>query len=835
VLLKITFIVTRTFRSRFVPRSVALLAVVLTAATLFGENQSAESRSAPVVIDATKKPPPPAPLPFPIGGHSPDGHVLSANNRFLTRDGKPWFPVMGEFHYSRYPAADWEVEIQKMKAGGIQVISTYIFWIHHEETEGQFDWTGQRDLRHFVELCNKNGLYVWIRIGPWNHGEARNGGIPDWMLQKSPTRENNPIYLTAVGRFYSEISKQVHGLLWKDGGPIIGVQIENEYSARGSGKGADHILKLRELARDAGLDAPFYSVTGWDNAVIPPRDVLPVFSGYADGFWWRTLQPLPPSPNYFFTTIRCEENVGDDLRSKRPDIDALDLAYPFLTAEMGGGMELSYHRRPLLSPSDTAAMEVVKLGSGVVLYGYYMFQGGTNPDGKTTLQESQATGYPNDLPVKSYDFQAPIGEFGQMNPSYGVLKTLNLFLGDFGAALAPMTSYFPEQMPESRRDTLTPRVAARIRDDHGFIFVNNYQRNYPLPEHKNFQVKLKLPSGAIDIPRVPVTVPSGAYPIWPVNLDVGKTLLRFATAQPLCQLEGSNTLIFFAWPGIPPEFAFEDKEGISIESPHGQIVRGRGVTYVDEIEPGTQVAIRLRQKDGPDINIVVLSREEALNTWKANVGDREQLMLSAAQLYFDHDSLHVLTSDASQLTVGFFPPLEHAAAGFTRDGEDGIFQRFTARIQPIPISAQAQKNRDAGVDPPPRMGKKMMGAEIALAPDDSDFETAASWTIHVPCLEPAAAKIFLRITYEGDVARLYVDGKLLTDNFFNGTPWLIGLDRVPCQQWDHLELKILPLRNQAPVYLPDGARPAPSPNGQVVNLNEVQAVPEYETVMNLKP
>jgi beta-galactosidase len=813
---------------------------MLTAATLFAEghdeNRFGENSPAPIVINATRKPPPPAPLPFPVGGQSPDGHMLSANDRFLTRDGRPWFPVMGEFHYSRYPAADWEVEIQKMKAGGIQVISTYIFWIHHEEAEGQFDWTGQRDLRHFIELCNKNGLYVWIRIGPWNHGEARNGGLPDWTLQKSPTRENNPVYLAAVGRFYAEIGKQVHGLLWKDGGPIIGVQIENEYSARGPGKGADHILKLRELARDAGLDAPFYSITGWDNAVIPPRDVLPVFSGYADGFWWRSLEARPPSPNYFFTSIRCEENVGDNLRSTRPDIDALDLAYPFLTAEMGGGMELSYHRRPLLSPSDTAAMEVVKLGSGVVLYGYYMFHGGTNPEGKkTTLQESQATGYPNDVPVKSYDFQAPIGEFGQMNPSYGVLKTLNLFLCDFGATLAPLTSYFPEQVPESKRDTLTPRVAARIQDDHGFIFVNNYERNYPLPEHKNFKVKLKLPSGVVDIPRIPVSVPSGTYAIWPVNLDVGKARLRFATAQPLCKLDDSNTLIFFAWPGISPEFAFEEKESVSVESPHGHIVRERGVAYIDGIEPGTQIAIRLHEKNGPDINIVVLSREEALHTWKAKVGEREQLMLSEAQLYVDHNSLHVLTNNTSQLAVGFFPPLELSAAGFTRDGDDGIFQRFTARTKPIQVSAQTQKISDAGVDPPPRMGKEIMGAEIALAPDDSDFETAASWTIHVPCVEPAAVKMFLRISYEGDVARLYADGKLLTDNFYNGTPWLIGLDRVPCREWDRLVLKILPLSNLAPIYLPDGARPAPSPNGQVVNLNEVQAVPEYETVVDLRP
>ncbi len=840
---QIDFIVTHHFRLQFAAIFVALAAVLFTPAPMFGED-----RPNSIAIDTTRKPPQLLPLPFPVGGQSPDGHVLSANSRYLTRDGKPWFPVMGEFHYSRYAEADWETEIQKMKAGGIQVISTYVFWIHHEEVEGQFDWTGQRNLRHFVELCRKNDLYVWIRIGPWDHGEVRNGGIPDWVIQKSPIRENNPVYLAAVGRFFNEIGEQVQGLFWKDGGPIIGLQIENEYSGRGPGKGAEHLLKLRELAREAGLDAPFYSVTGWDNAVIPPRDFLPVFGGYADGFWWRSLQDLPPNPNYFFTGIRCQENVGDDLHSSRPDIDALDLPYPFLTAEMGAGMELSYHRRPLLNPSDTAAMEVVKLGSGVSLYGYYMFHGGTNPEGKkTTLQESQATGYPNDVPVKSYDFQAPIGEFGQMNPSYGVLKTLNLFLGDFGASLAPMTSYFPERMPESKRDTQTPRVAARIQDDHGFIFLNNYERTYPLPEQRNFQVKLQLPGSAVDIPRVSVTVPSGAYIIWPVNLDVAGTRLRFATAQLLCKLDDPNTLVFFAWPGISPEFAFEEKAGTSIEIPQGQgqrgkgqIVRERGVAYVDGIEPGTQVAIRLHRRNGPDVNIVVLSRQEALNIWKANVGGRELLILSPAQLYFDHDSLHVLSNEASQLTLGFLPALEHPVAGFVRDGEDGVFQRFTVHIQAIHISAQVQKTHDAGIVPAPQMGKKMMGAQVALTPDDLAFETAASWNIHVPtspepCVESATGKLFLRITYEGDVARLYADGRLLTDNFYNGTPWLIGMDRVPCRAWDQLELKILPLRNQAPIYLPEGARPAPSASGQVVNLKEVQAIPEYETVVDLRP
>jgi len=215
-----------------------------------------------VIIDARLVPGAPKALPFPVGGTAPDGHKLYANRRYLIRDGQPWFPIVGEFHYSRYPEREWEQEILKIKAGGIQVISTYVFWIHHEEIEGQFDWSGQRNLRRFVQLCAKHGMYVWIRVGPWAHGEVRNGGLPDWLLLKTATRENNPTYLRYVTRFYQTIGEQVKGLFWKDGGPIIGMQLENEYSARGPGKGAEHILRLRKIARDAGLDAPFYTVTG---------------------------------------------------------------------------------------------------------------------------------------------------------------------------------------------------------------------------------------------------------------------------------------------------------------------------------------------------------------------------------------------------------------------------------------------------------------------------------------------------------------------------------------------------------------------------------------------
>jgi hypothetical protein len=818
----------RTARSNIVHN----ILLLFLAAPIVAMQVPAQVSVSPIVIDASAAPPPVQSLPFAVGGKSPTGHVIAANDRYLLLDGKPWFPVMGEFHYSRYPEDQWEKELLKIKAGGIQVISTYVFWIHHEEVEGQFDWTGQRNLRRFVELCSKHGLYVWVRIGPWDHGEVRNGGFPDWLLAKTATRENNAIYLNYVRRFYGEISKQVQGLFWKDGGPIIGVQLENEYSARGPGKGADHILELRKIARAVGLDAPFYTVTGWDNAAVPAHDVLPVFGGYADGFWWRSLEELPPNSNYFFTRMRCEENVGDDLQSKHPEIDAFDSGYPFLTAEMGGGMANSYHRRPVLSADDTAAMAIVKLGSGVVGYGYYMFHGGTNPDGvKTTLQESQATGYLNDLPVKSYDYQAPLGEFGQENLSYRVLKTLHLFLGDFGAALAPMTPYFPDVMPRGKDDISTPRVAARIQEDHGFLFINNHERGRQLAEHNSFQVELKLRSGVLHVPRAPTNVPAAVYAIWPVNLDLNGVVLRYATAQLLCHLQEPATYVFFALPGIAPELAFENRDDLAIENLTGQITREQNTIYVHAISPGTQIAVRLRPRNGEGINILVLTREQALNAWKTTVGGKERLILSSANLYFDENGVHLAARETSLMKTGFYPGLEHLPAGFDRASDDGVFQVFSADVTPVRISAKIQKVRDADPIALPKRGE-----EVAIVPQESTFAAAARWIIDVPPSDSESSDdLLLQIDYEGDIARLYADGNLLTDNFYNGNAWSVGMARTGAQKAARFELEILPLHDHAPIYLPRGAWPIIPPGGQVARLRSLQALPEYQRVMRVQP
>ncbi len=146
-----------------------------------------------------------APAAPPLTGHLPladDPGVpdpIEVTSRYLTRGGRPWFPVSGEFHYTRYPAGEWEEELLKMKAGGVTAVASYVIWIHHEETEDRIRFDGDRDLRRFARLCARHGLDFIPRIGPWSHAEVRNGGLPDWLLTRACTpRTDDPAYLEPV-------------------------------------------------------------------------------------------------------------------------------------------------------------------------------------------------------------------------------------------------------------------------------------------------------------------------------------------------------------------------------------------------------------------------------------------------------------------------------------------------------------------------------------------------------------------------------------------------------------------------------------------------------------
>ncbi len=791
-----------------------------------------------ITIDASSPPAAPTALSFPVGGKSPNGHELSVNSRYFTRDGQPFIPVMGEFHFTRYPASEWEQEILKMKAGGINIVACYIIWIHHEEIEGQFDWSGQKSLRDFVRLCAKHGMYVWVRIGPWDHAEVRNGGFPDWVVQKvRALRSNDPAYLAYVTTFYNQIGEQLKGLMWQDGGPVIGTQVENEF--KGGAAAIAHLQQLQTLAKAARVETPFYTVTGWDGAAFPPAGFLPVFGGYTEQFWSNLKTKLPPNVNFFFTNIRAEDNVAANLRPKNPRYDAKFDGFPLLTAEMGGGMAIAYHRRPLMQADDSTAAALVKLGAGINLLGYYMYHGGTNPEGLTSLQEEQAQpdgrGY-NDMEAKSYDFQAPLGEFGQYHPSFFTTKALHLFLNDFGPLLAPMTTTFADQQPTGTSDNTTARVTARSDGKSAFIFINNYERNYPLAGHQDFQVALKLPGETVTVPRNPVVIPNGEYAIWPVNMDIGGVTLQYATAEPLCQLADSNTYAFFAWPGTIPEFSFKLGDGDTVEDQFLQAAH-----YPDDVihqaKPGTDWAFRVNHA-GKISQIIVLTREQALNLYKAPVAGRERLFLSPAGLYFDGNQVHLNSRNPADFKVAIFPALSSTAegnlAGFKATGTNGVFQEFTTTVEEVKATATLTPVKPADPSVPAKMGSKKNLAE----PEDADFERAAVFSLKLPAdvLTHAHARPVLMVNYWGDVARIYAGSRFADDNFYKGTPWEVGLWRfTPEELAKGLDLKILPLRDDTNVYI-EGGRPAASGvTMDALQVRDVSIVWDYDAVLNFGP
>ena len=734
------------------------------------------------------------------GGVGPAGK-LTVNSRYIERDGRPWMPVMGEFHYSRCPEGEWTDELRRMRAGGVDIVATYVFWNHHEAEEGRYDWSGRRDLRRFARAVHDAGLMFYLRPGPWVHAEARNGGLPDWLQARGDAgeialRSNDERYLAHVRRFYGEIGAQLSGLLWVDGGALVGVQLENEYDGRGPARGAEHIAELKRIALAGGLRVPLWTVTGWPTLDIPPHDVLPVSGAYPDGFWGGAPGAQPPSGVFAFNTGRSIGEMGNV--GGTPPEGRIDAAhYPFFLAEAGGGMHVSYHRRPVLSTDDVAACALVQIGSGANLYGYYMYHGGTNPG--RGLQETQASGYPNDVAELGYDFRAPLGQYGQVRKSYGRLRTLHSFMAAFGDELAATDTTVGDSTDPA--DFTRLRVAARTNDARGFLFVNNHCRHHPLPAFSDVQLTLALPDGGTQkLPMSPVTVPSGAYFIWPLNQRIGSALLRHATLQPLTRWsEGASvTWVAFTLPGMPVELSFDVASVRSLPASSGLRVDILGSMLMAHVAPEAllPVVLRLVDVEGIDHRIVVLSQEQADACGRHVLAGRERLVLSDAALHVEGDTAVVLGGSQAQVHVWPADDL-HGGDGFA------VWVRAGEEANELPVRWQVE--HDAQTPPAPRDGPLVAwrGRTVPLAPLDAAYEQGMQVRLEpgAPC--PAGARVLLALDYIGDAARLLADGELVDDQFADGEPWIIGLHRFarPDGSWPQLTLQIVAANPELPVFL----------------------------------
>ena len=727
---------------------------------------------------------------------NPDGDIITADNRSFFFNGKPWMPVSGEFHYSRYPAEQWRDELLKIKAGGVTVVPTYVFWIHHQETPGEFNWSGRRNLRKFIQLCDELGLMVIVRMGPWCHGEVRNGGLPDWVQNSGvKLRTKDPMFLDMVRPLYSEIAKQVDGLLWKDGGPIIGVQHDNERND------VPYLLELKKMARELGVDVPLYTMTGWNRVNIPSSELLPLFGAYSVAFWYPHSN-TNYRKSFFFSDIRDDGDMGAQFVNKRPQRVGNIMRYPYVCCEIGGGMPSSYKKRVFVYPDEIAAMSLVRLGCGSNMQGYYMYHGGYNPDGITWLNESK----PNAMPVKDYDFQAPLGAFGQVRDHYFLLRQQHMFIDTFQGTLARMPLFLPEELPAGLDDNESVRFAVRSDGDSGFIFINNYQPDMELPEKKGVQFVLNTADNKLTVPAEPITIGSGSYGIMPFNLDCDGVMLEYGTVQPVCRIENDKEIVWFfsALPGIASEMQFKAVD--SKFSIYGtDSICDDDILRLKLIVPGSDFVASAENSTGKRVNFSVLPYDQAKYLSKININGKEHVVVSKSVTVEDNASYKFYCDNEEKAEVLIYPSPSLLIAGGKNipASQKGIFTHYNLASLCLPSKIEAKAVCVSNGD-----------MEYGLdATSDRSWDSASTWDIDLPD-SIDDDKIVLKINYIGDAARLYVDDDLYLDNYYNGKPMEFGLWDIPPEKRSELKLKIMPYSPKLESYFPVSV---------VRKINEVQA------------
>ena len=322
-------------------------------------------------------------------------HIFSFNKTDFHLDGKPFQIISAEIHPGRVPQMYWHHRIQMAKAMGCNTIAVYVFWNYLEETPGVFDFkTENRNIAQFIKFCQEEGMWVLLRPGPYVCGEWDLGGLPSWLL-KIPDiklRCMDERYLIAVKRYVAALSKELKPLLCSNGGPILMVQVENEYGSYGNDR--LYVKTLHDLWLKNGVDVPFYTADGATPHMLEAGSLPGCAIGLDSG----------TNDADFNEAIKCNPYV------------------PVFSSETYPGW-LTHWKEQFAKP-DTANLlkEVRYLLENKKSVNFYVVHGGTNFGFWAGANAFSPTQYQPDL--TSYDYDAPINEQGQPTPKYFALRKL---------------------------------------------------------------------------------------------------------------------------------------------------------------------------------------------------------------------------------------------------------------------------------------------------------------------------------------------------------------------------------------------------------------------------
>jgi hypothetical protein len=322
-------------------------------------------------------------------------HTFTMDSENFLLDGNPFQIISGEMHYSRIPKKYWRHRIQMAKAMGCNTIATYVFWNFHETKKGKFDFTSEnRNLVEFIKIVQEEGLWLLFRSGPYSCGEWDLGGIPPYLLSipDIKLRCSDTRYMEAVENYIDVLSREIKPYLITNGGPIVLLQIENEYGSYGNDR--TYMKRLKELWQQAGIDVPYYTSDGATTYMLE-AGTLP---GVAVG--------LDPGGN---------QRNFDLARKMNPGV-------PVFSSETYPGW-LTHWGEDWQRPSNKALLKEVRfLMDNNYSLNFYMLHGGTNFGYSAGANAGGPGNYLAD--VTSYDYDSPINEQGGTTEKYYALKNL---------------------------------------------------------------------------------------------------------------------------------------------------------------------------------------------------------------------------------------------------------------------------------------------------------------------------------------------------------------------------------------------------------------------------
>ena len=306
-------------------------------------------------------------------------------------NGKPFVVKAAEVHYPRIPRPYWEHRIKMCKALGMNTLCLYVFWNIHEQQEGVFDFTGQNDVAEFCRLAQKNGMYVIVRPGPYVCAEWEMGGLPWWLLKKKDIRlrERDPYFMERVRIFEKEVGKQLASLTIENGGPIIMVQVENEYGSYGVDK--PYVSEIRDIVKASGFDKVTLFQCDWSSNFTN--------NGLDDLVWTMN----------FGTGANIDEQFRR-LKELRPNS-------PLMCSEFWSGWFDKWGARHETRKADDMVAGIDEMLSKGISFSLYMTHGGTSFG---HWAGANSPGFAPD--VTSYDYDAPINEWGLPTEKYWTLR-----------------------------------------------------------------------------------------------------------------------------------------------------------------------------------------------------------------------------------------------------------------------------------------------------------------------------------------------------------------------------------------------------------------------------